>query len=252
MVTLLERLSRRATVSAVSPVTPWITGVRIAGPRLRDLKWTPGQHLNVMPTAPHNFAQALRDGWRKYTVWDHDPAGELELRVVTRGHDGPGARWAAGAAVGADVAVSSTEGRLTARPGAAYHLVLGEETGSVAMGAIARAVPADEPVLGVIEVDTPEDRPDMPRAQGLTWAYRHGAAPASTPVLLEALRELRLPDEPGMAYVAGEARTCQQVRAHLIRERGWPRANVLVHAFWTVSRRRVSSPAPVPGGRPYR
>ncbi|CNF48756.1 siderophore-interacting protein [Mycobacterium tuberculosis] len=37
--------------------------------------------------------------------------------------------------------------------------------------------------------------------------------------------------------VAGEARTAQAARAHLVRERGWPRGSVLVKPFWTPGRR---------------
>ena len=55
--------------------------------------------------------------------------------------------------------------------------------------------------------------------------------------LVEALRELALPDEPGVAYVAGEARVCQAVRRHLIKERAWPRTAVIVKPFWTPGKR---------------
>ena len=55
--------------------------------------------------------------------------------------------------------------------------------------------------------------------------------------LVEALRELALPDEPGVAYVAGEARVCQAVRRHLIEERAWPRAAVIVKPFRTPGKR---------------
>ncbi|WP_328471961.1 siderophore-interacting protein [Actinoplanes sp. NBC_00393] len=73
-------------------------------------------------------------------------------------------------------------------------------------------------------------------AAELRWAYRNGAGAAASPALLGALRSLALPDQPGFAYVAGEARTCQQVRAHLLRERGWPRNRIRLHAFWTGGR----------------
>ncbi|WP_436534010.1 siderophore-interacting protein [Actinoplanes sp. HUAS TT8] len=230
---LLDRMVRRAPVRAITPVTPSMVQIGLSGPALRDLTWTPGQHLNVLPGSPSGLIEALRKGWRSYTVWDYDPAGSLELRVVTHGHEGPGTRWATSVRVGDEVAVTPPEGRLTVRPEAPYHLVVGEETGSVAMGAIIRALPAGSAVYGVIEVDTPDDRPDLPRGEELQWAYRNGAGAASSPALLGALKTLRLPDEPGVAYVAGEARTCQKVRAHLIHERGWPRAGVRLHAYWT-------------------
>jgi NADPH-dependent ferric siderophore reductase len=233
---LQDRFVRRATVRTVTPATPWMVDIRLTGPALRDLAWMPGQHVTVLPGSPQNLLQAIRNGWRDYTVWNYDPAGELDLRVVTRGHDGPGARWAAEATPGVEVAVTAPQGRLTARAGARYHLLVGEETASVALGAIARSLPAGDRIHSVIEVDTPADRPALPRAENVHWAYRNGTDAASSPALLTTLRALQLPAEPGLAYVAGEARTCQQIRAHLLRDRGWSRKHILLQAFWTAAR----------------
>jgi NADPH-dependent ferric siderophore reductase len=41
------------------------------------------------------------------------------------------------------------------------------------------------------------------------------------------------PAEPGMAYLAGEARTIQLIRRYLVEERRWPRHNVRTEPFWT-------------------
>ncbi|WP_399343104.1 SIP domain-containing protein [Umezawaea sp. Da 62-37] len=67
-------------------------------------------------------------------------------------------------------------------------------------------------------------------------AYRKGASARSSPALPAALRALPLPVEPGIAHVAGEARTYQQVRVHLLHDCTWPRKNVLLQAFWTAPR----------------
>jgi NADPH-dependent ferric siderophore reductase len=95
------------------------------------------------------------------------------------------------------------------------------------------AVPAGAPVHGVIEVAGESDRLPLPRARELAWRCRGAASAASSAGLVEAVRSLDLPDSPGVAYLAGEARTCQAIRLHLIRERGWPRRSVLVNPFWT-------------------
>jgi NADPH-dependent ferric siderophore reductase len=81
-----------------------------------------------------------------------------------------------------------------------------------------RGLPASARVFGVIEA---EDRLPLPRA--LTW----------TDNLLDGLRDLDLPAEPGVAYLAGEARACQAARRHLVRDRGWPRKATVVKPFWT-------------------
>jgi NADPH-dependent ferric siderophore reductase len=36
-----------------------------------------------------------------------------------------------------------------------------------------------------------------------------------------------------MAYLAGEARTIQLIRCHLVEERHWPQRNVRTKPFWT-------------------
>jgi NADPH-dependent ferric siderophore reductase len=87
----------------------------------------------------------------------------------------------------------------------------------------------------VIEVDTAEDR--IPVEGDVTWTYRHGTPAADSPGLLEALRGLDLPEEPGVAYLAGEARTVQSLRRHLVTERGWPRRAVLTKPFWAPGKR---------------
>jgi NADPH-dependent ferric siderophore reductase len=120
---------------------------------------------------------------------------------------------------------------------APYHLSAGGETASVTFGAMLRAAGPGEPVYGAVEVAEPEDRLPLPRGEVLTWCRRGGASAASSEILVDAVCRLDLPDEPGFAYVAGEARTVQAVRAHLVRERGWPRRSVQVKPYWTPSRR---------------
>jgi NADPH-dependent ferric siderophore reductase len=86
-----------------------------------------------------------------------------------------------------------------------YHVFAGEETAAVAFGPMLRALPSEAHVFGVIEVDEPGDRLPLPRA--LEWQYRHGRSAAGSQTLLAAFNRLSLPAEPGIAYLAGEART---------------------------------------------
>jgi NADPH-dependent ferric siderophore reductase len=60
---------------------------------------------------------------------------------------------------------------------------------------------------------------------------------ASSQTLLQSLTQLQLPSEPGTAYLAGEARTIQMLRRHLITERRWPRQAIRTKPFWTPGRR---------------
>jgi NADPH-dependent ferric siderophore reductase len=211
---ILDRLFVRGTVTATGHVTPRMRRIVIAAP---GLDWTPGQHVRV-----------VTDGLltrRTYSIWGYDGTS-LELRVLDHG-DGPGTRWARAVRTGDEAVFRRPEGSLVTRP-SPYHVFAGDETAAVAFGPMLRAL-GDTPAYGVIEAGSPEDRMDV----GLTWRYRDGAPAASSPTLVEAVRALDLPDEPGTAYVAGEARTVQAVRAHLVRDRGWPRLSVVTKPFWT-------------------
>ncbi len=211
---LIDRLFVRGTVTGTGALTPRTRKITISAP---GLSWTPGQQVRVS-------ADGLLTR-RTYSVWSYD-GSELELCVLDHG-DGPGARWARTVRQGDEVVFGKPEGSFTTRP-SAYHVFAGEETAAVAFGPMLRGL-GDTPAYGVVEVGGPEDRLPL----DLTWRYREGRSAASSDTLVAAVRELELPDEPGTAYVAGEARTVQAVRAHLVNERGWPRRSVLTKPFWT-------------------
>ena len=165
---------------------------------------------------------------RTYSVWNYD--GE-SLELIAYDHaEGPGAAWARGAAVGDEVVLMKPQGDFTLRP-APFHLFVGEETASVALGAMLRAVPAAERAIALIEVQEPADA--LPLTGDVHWHYRGSQPAADSKSLVDAVRAVVLPDEPGIAYLAGEARTIQVARSYLVKERGWPRRSVLTKPFWT-------------------
>jgi NADPH-dependent ferric siderophore reductase len=233
---VLDRFLLSGTVDAVEDLTRGARRIRIVGQSLRDLAWTPGQHIRLLVgdlRAPANWIRGLRDTLRTYSVWDCDAAGSwLDLCIVDHPEPGPGARWAHDVRTGQRVSFTRPEGRLVLRDGAPFHLFVGEETASVAFGAMLRALPPAERAYAVLEFDAPEDRLPLPRHEELTWVYRDG----DDVPLLRALRSLDLPAGPGIAYIAGEARTCQAVRRHLTHDRGWPRRATVVKPFWAPGR----------------
>ncbi|MBL7502222.1 siderophore-interacting protein [Frankia sp. CNm7] len=236
----LGRLLRRAEVVGVEQLAARTRRVTLAGEALAGLAWTPGQHVSVVladPSAPGTWLRDPRDLKRTYSVWDYQPDGRLDLAVYDHGGDAPGARWARAAAAGRGVLVKGPEGHLVAQPDAPYHVFAGDDTAAVAFGAILRSLPATAPVFGAIEHDRPDDALPLARRDELTLVYRQGAPAADSPRLPATLAALTLPAEPGVAYVAGEARAIQAIRRHLVDDRGWPRRAVVTHPFWTPGRR---------------
>jgi NADPH-dependent ferric siderophore reductase len=235
---LLDRLLLPARVHTVERWAPRLYRVTLTGPALAGLAWQPGQHVRLQVSAAPGPVDWLIGTLRTYSVWNYD--GEtIELIVYEHdASDGPGAEWARTVQPGDELRLLKPEGSFTITP-AGYHLFAGEETAQVAYGAMLRALPTGTPVYGCLEVDGPDERLDLGKDESwdLRWSYRRGRPAASARTLVSAVRDLDLPTEPGMAYLAGEARTIQLVRRHLVEERGWPRRNVRTKPFWSPGRR---------------
>ncbi|GAA3564836.1 siderophore-interacting protein [Nonomuraea rosea] len=229
---LLDRMFVGGEVLEVERLTERMRRVRIGGPALAGLAWTPGQHVRLLIEGGGLLGGVLRT----YSIWAYDPSWEaMDLIGYDHGGDSPGASWVRNAEPGQEVAFTRPDGGFVLREQAPYHLFAGEETASVAFGAMLRALPPGGVAYGAVEAEGPGGHLDLPRE--LVRVCRDGASAARSEVLVNAVRELDLPAEPGVAYLAGEARTIQAVRAHLVGERGWSRKDVRTKPFWTPGRK---------------
>jgi NADPH-dependent ferric siderophore reductase len=226
----------QGVIDEVELVTDRMRRIRITGERLRTLTWLPGQQVRVHVSPPRQWLRRPWDALRTYSIWRHDPArGSLELCVLDHGH-GPGAEWSRRARPGQEVGLSKPEGKLTLRD-SPRHLFIGEETAAVPFSAMLAALPPEARVDGVLETDGPDGEVPLPDGRALPWVHRGAASGAGSATLLDAARALDVGAESCTAYIAGEARTCQAVRQHLLRDRAWPRDRIVVKPFWTPGRR---------------
>jgi NADPH-dependent ferric siderophore reductase len=234
---LVHRFALRARVAHVARLGASARLIRLAAPELEGLDWTPGQHVRVLANGPLNgITDLLRLTLRTYSIWSHQGT-ELELVVFEHEDEGPGALWARSLQPGDEVAFRRPEGRLVLDPDAPYHLFVGEETATVPFGAMLRALPEGAEAYAVLEARDEAARIPLPDRARIDRVDRGPASAANSAALVNALSAAALPDAPGVAYVAGEARTCQAVRTHLVRDRGWPRRSVIVKPFWTPGKR---------------
>ncbi|MER7838814.1 siderophore-interacting protein [Streptomyces sp. NPDC096040] len=214
---VLDLLTLRGTVTEAEQITARIRRLRIDGDQLAGLDVRPGQQVRVLVTGLT---------LRTYSVWHYDTSGVVELCVLDHHEDGPGARWGRTVGTGEQVRLRKPEGTFTLRPEAAHHVFVGDETASVAFGAMLAALPEEAVVSGCVETETAADRLPLAHAERLDWVLRGETE------LPEAVRRLA-PEPGGIAYVAGEARTVQAVRRVLVQEAGWDRRAVLTKPFWT-------------------
>ena len=222
------------TVAQIDRIAERMRRIRIEGDDVARLACVPGQHVRVHVAdmlSPRSWRHP-RDIMRTYSVWQHE--GGIELCVLDHDTGGPGAQWARQLRKGDRVTFGRPEGSFVLRDGD-YHVFAGDETAAVAFGAMLRALPPGTPAFGIIEADEPGDV--LPLARQMDWQYRHGRPAVASLSLLKAFAQLKLPSEPGTAYLAGEARTIQSLRQHLVSERGWPRQAIRTKPFWTPGKR---------------
>ena len=226
-------------VDELEQLTPSLLRMRLAGPKLIGLSWTPGAHvrIRISPMLSTLVRGKARDSLRTYSVWDADPLqGWIDLVLFDHGTPGSvGQEWARSARLGQYVVFLRDSRTIPLKPEAPWHLFAGEETAAVAFASLMRALPTEATVVGVQQADTDADQLDLPRP--LTRISRNGAAAESSQQLVDAVAALDLPAGPGAAYLAGEARTIQLVRTHLVQERGWNRRDIVTKPFWTPGRR---------------
>ncbi|RFS86303.1 siderophore-interacting protein [Actinomadura spongiicola] len=236
---LVGRYAIGATVTAVGEVTPTMKRIRLVAEAPITFPYSPGQHVRIQIHDPLSMYGLLHpvETLRTYTIWEFDRgARTLELRAHLYDGDGVGLRWARAVQVGDAVTFWWPQGDFFVRD-AEHHVFVGEETASVAFGAMLRELDASARVCGVVESETPELDPPLPGPHRLHRVHREGRPATASTVMLDAVSRLELPEGPGAAYVAGEARTCQLIRDHLVRDRGWPRTSIKVKPFWAPGKR---------------
>ncbi|XVQ08307.1 siderophore-interacting protein [Spirillospora sp. CA-255316] len=236
---VFAKYSREATVTDAEPVTASMRRIRLVADEPITFPYTPGQHVRIQINDPLSVYGILRpvETLRTYTIWRFEPEERaLELRAHLYDGDGIGLRWAREARPGDRVTFWWPQGDFFTRD-APFHVFVGEETASAAFGPMLRGLDAEARVYGVLESESAEHDLPMPGPHRLRRVHRAGAPAASSRILLSAVADLDLPGRDGAAYIAGEARTCQMVRDHLVRERGWQRTAIKVKPFWTPGKR---------------
>ncbi|MEV6926345.1 siderophore-interacting protein [Dactylosporangium sp. NPDC051485] len=235
-------------VERVERLTPNLHRVVLGGPGLD--RFAPGEHTDhyvklLFPRPGVQYPQPFdpaavraafpREQWpvtRTYTVRAWDPgARELTLDFVLHGDSGLAAQWAVRARPGDELHFGGPGGAYSPDPGAAWHLLAGDETALPAIAAALPRVPAGAPCVALVELGDPADRQDVP---GITWLYR-GEGPVGSALVPAVLAHpFAAGEDPakGHAFVHGEATFVKELRRYLRVERGMPRERMSISGYW--------------------
>ncbi len=245
----LETRIRLLTVASVTDVTPHMRRIRLSGPELEGFA-SPNHadHIKLFFPAdgqPLPRPERRPDGivWpegtarplmRDYTPRYFDTIERwLDIDFVLHG-DGPASTWAANAKVGDEIMIGGPRGSLRVPEAFDWYLLVGDETALPAIGRRIEELPADKPVIAVIEVPeaADEQRFDTRSQVQIHWVHRDGREAGAQNLLLPAVERLSLPSGLGYAFVAGEAQMSKSLRQHLV-ARGMRDEYVRAPGYWT-------------------
>jgi NADPH-dependent ferric siderophore reductase len=239
---------RLTEVLTVERLTPRMVRVVVGGDDLATFKageFT-DHYVKLLippPGAPYSApfdvedvkARLPREQWprtRTFSVRAWDPqTRRLTIDFVDHGDAGVAGRWAAAARPGDRLQLFGPGGAYAPKPGAPWHLMIGDSSVIPAIAASLERVPAGVPVHVLLEVENEREQQPLATPGELRLEWFH-----STQALLTAVHGLDFSAGAPHAFVHGEASTVREVRRHLLGDRGLPREAVSVSGYWKRTR----------------
>jgi NADPH-dependent ferric siderophore reductase len=248
------------TVVRVEDLTPGLRRITFGGGDLADVRWlSPDQFFYVLlpPLGSTQMSIDRTFTWEQvrelppdvqprgayYTVRHHRPeVNEIDIDVVRHGDDVPESRsastWAAHAGPGDVAALWGPRTSWEPPADTQAYLLVADETGLPAVGAIMDHLPSDATVRVVVEVADAQEQ--QPLAVGpdvqVTWLHRNGAEPGTTTQLVDAVRALtdsdRWPAGQVYAWGGGETKAMTATRRHLRDHVRLARHQVSMVGYW--------------------
>jgi NADPH-dependent ferric siderophore reductase len=226
-----ERVPITVTVLRTEQLTRSMVRVVLGGAGLREFVPVAATDQYVKLLFPADDAGRPRR--RTYTVRRWDPAApELWIDLAVHGDRGLAGPWALRAVPGDEIRLSGPGGGYAPDPGAAWHLLAGDESALPAIAVALEALPADAYAVVFVEVEGAEDEVPLPTAARaeITWVHRR-----SRPVgdaLVSAVRAAEFLPGDVDVFVHGEAGFVKELRRYLRLERHVERARLSVSGYW--------------------
>lgn len=247
-----KRVQAVLQVESTTRISPRMLRVRLSGPGFAELNRNRHTDAYVKlliadPATglePPYDLEALREERpadlpvrRTYTVrrWDNaQQALELDFVLHAEGGDaGIAAAWAAQAEPGDRITMAGAGGGYTPDAESTRHLLIGDHATLPAIAAALESMPADAEGLALIHLDHQEDRQELARPAAVELRYVIG----DREELLEAVTALEGWEPEGLqVFCHAERGLTKQLRRHLVRERGIPKEQISVSAYWALGR----------------
>lgn len=174
---------------------------------------------------------------RTYTVRAVD-GDELTIDFVVHGDEGLAGPWAASAAPGDRLVVSSPGGGYAPDATADWHLLIGDESALPAISAALESLAPDAVGAAFLEVQNADERVEVTAPAGIEvhWVYRGEAPAGATAVLAEAVGAWHPLPGRGHVFAHGEREAMKAMRDIVFTRWGLTRAQVSLSGYWAYGR----------------
>jgi NADPH-dependent ferric siderophore reductase len=212
-------------------LSPSFRRVVVTAPGIEGLQCAPGQDLMLRVSLADDKVVN-----RRYTIRSFDAVERRVVVDVSLHGKGPGTDWIAAATPGDRIDAIGPRGKITLRPGADWHLFVGDETGVPGMLAMIEALATGSTAIALLQVDSPADEQEPAAYRGdrldMHWLHRAGrTVPGDAEPVLEAVAAVDLPAGVGHVYVAAEAGVVRGVTRTLA-GRGLQPDQISGKAYW--------------------
>ncbi|GAA0999407.1 siderophore-interacting protein [Acrocarpospora macrocephala] len=212
----------------------------------------PGQDEVVLPSSEKWMLQYTlqpakrRPRVRSYSIRRLRPeisAFDIEVAIheeqASDGPAAPGTAWALAAEPGDKVGFLDEGYCYVPTPGAAWQLLVGDESALPAILAILERSTDALPAEAFLEVPTSEDvRREViaPAATRIHWLPRNEPSMRPGTLALQAVKDAQLPPGPFYTWTAGESSLPTGIRRHLVSERNVARSDIAFRGYWKYGR----------------
>ncbi|HEX5618038.1 MAG TPA: siderophore-interacting protein [Solirubrobacteraceae bacterium] len=224
-----------AEVTAVTEVTPTLARFTLTHPAFADfgveepgeiitLGWCDAGEELVLPQLGWRFPAGREQHWRNYTVRAIRPQqAEVDVDFFLHGDVGYASAWAERARPGAPVGFAGPRLHWKGLNGYDWSLLVADETGLPALLAILETLPAGHRSIAIAGAD---DRQEVATRADVDLRWM----PATE--IVDAVRDLALPDGPGAVWGGGHSPAMTKIRRHVRAQRTFPRGAVQVLGYW--------------------
>ena len=224
-----ETRRRTLTIATIEPLGAHMRRIGFTAPELHDFVSSAfDDHIKLF--FPDNAGGSVM---RDFTPRRFDNAANT-LTVDFALHDsGPATQWAAAAKVGDTIEIGGPRGSSVVPDDYDWYLLIGDESALPAIGRRVEELRAGIPVVTLAVVDGADDEQTFPTKAAWTGHWIHRDGDTDTDLLLDALKDLALPEGEGFVWIAAETSVAKALRAYVLDTLSHPREWTKAAGYWT-------------------